>query len=69
MLNSKHIRLYVARKERDIFQKDVAKMLGIHPQSYYEKERGRSDFTLREARMLAKIFDCTLNDLFGEDAS
>ena len=69
MLNKKHMRLYVARKERDIYQKDIAKQLGMHPQTYYEKESARKDFTLKEAQMLAKIFDCTLNDLFGEEVS
>ncbi|WP_346207654.1 helix-turn-helix domain-containing protein [Caldifermentibacillus hisashii] len=57
-------KLYVARRERNLYQKDVAKKLGIHLQTYHEKESGKRDFTLREARMLAKIFDCTLNDLF-----
>jgi putative transcriptional regulator len=57
-------KLYVARRERNLKQKDVAKKLGIHPQTYHEKERGKKDFTLSEAKMLAQIFNCTLNDLF-----
>lgn len=68
-MKNKHMRLYVARRERDIYQKDVAKQLGMHPQTYYTKESGGKDFTLTEAIMLAKIFDCTLNDLFGEEVS
>ncbi|WP_281250328.1 helix-turn-helix transcriptional regulator [Virgibacillus siamensis] len=68
-MRDKHIKLYVARRERGLYQKDIARQLAMHPQSYYEKESGRKDFTLREAKMLAKIFNCTLNDLFGEDAS
>lgn len=40
-------------------------MLGIHKQSYYLKENGKREFTISEAKKLAKIFDCTLDDLFG----
>lgn len=59
-----HHKLYVARRERNAYQKDIAKKLGIHPQTYHEKESGKSEFTLSEAKRLAEIFDCTLNDLF-----
>ncbi|ALX50431.1 helix-turn-helix transcriptional regulator [Lentibacillus amyloliquefaciens] len=64
---TKNINLYIARREHDIYQKDIANKLGIHPQTYHEKERGKKDFTLTEARMLAQIFECTLNDLFQEE--
>jgi putative transcriptional regulator len=57
-------KLYIMRREHDYYQKDIAKKLGIHPQTYYEKESGRKQFTIREGLMLAKIFGCTLNDLF-----
>lgn len=62
---SKNINLYVARRERNLYQKEVAKMIGLHPQTYHEKEIGKKDFTLSEAKMLTQVFDCTLNDLFG----
>ena len=42
-------------------------MLGIHKQSYYLKENGKREFTISEAKKLAKIFDCTLDELFGEE--
>lgn len=56
--------LYIARRERNLYQKDIAKKLGIHPQTYQEKESGKSEFTIREGKQLAKIFNSTLNDLF-----
>jgi len=62
----KNIKLYVARRERGLYQKDVAKRIGLHPQTYHEKEVGKTEFTIREALLLCKLFDCTLNDLFGE---
>lgn len=61
-----HTQLYVIRRENRLKQKDVAKRIGIHPQSYHLKESGKREFTISEARKLAKIFNCTLDDLFGE---
>lgn len=57
--------LYVARRESGMKQKEVAELLGIHHQSYCNKEKGHTDFTIRQGLMLTKIFDKTLNDLFG----
>lgn len=45
-------------------QVEVARMLNISNATYSLKENGKADFTLSEAIKLAKIFDCTLNDLF-----
>ena len=56
--------LYIKRREKRLKQKDVAKKIGIHPQSYHLKETGKRQFTIQEGLMLAKVFDCTLNDLF-----
>lgn len=60
--------LYIKRKESGLYQKDIAKKLGIHKQSYSRKERGEQDFTIQEGIMLAKLFNCTLDDLFGSVA-
>lgn len=62
----KNINLYVARKENDMYQKDVAKKIGINSHTYYLKESGKSDFTITEANMLAQVFGKSLDDLFGE---
>ena len=59
--------LYIKRKEKRLKQKEVAEMLGIHKQSYYLKENGKREFTISEAKKLAKIFDCTLDELFGKE--
>lgn len=59
--------LYIKRKENKLYQKEVAKKIGIHEQTYSRKEKGQLEFTITEGRMLAKIFDCTLDDLFGGD--
>lgn len=59
--------LYVARREHKLKQSDLAKKLHISKQTYYRKENGITEFTQKEMLKLAKIFNCTLDDLFGED--
>lgn len=61
--------LYIARKERRLTQKETAKKIGIHPQSYHLKESGKREFTLSEAIKLAEIFECSLDELFRKDVS
>ncbi|WP_017470661.1 helix-turn-helix transcriptional regulator [Amphibacillus jilinensis] len=63
-----NLTLFVARRERKLKQVDLAEKLGISKQSYYRKENGLSDFTQTEMVRLAKIFGCTLNDLFWKEA-
>ncbi|WP_339179297.1 helix-turn-helix transcriptional regulator [Oceanobacillus sp. FSL W7-1293] len=65
---STNTRLFIARREHQLKQSDVAKKLNISPQTYYRKEKGISEFSQREMIMLAKIFKCTLNELFWEEA-
>lgn len=57
--------LFVARRERKMKQKDVAKIIGIHPQSYHLKESGKREFTITEAKRLAKLFNASLDELFN----
>lgn len=57
--------VYIKRKENNLKQIDVARMLSIHKQSYYMKEKGKRDFTITEAKRLARIYRCTLDELFN----
>lgn len=59
--------VYIARRERGLKQKDVAKALLINKQTYHLKETGKSEFTIREGKRLARFYNCTLNDLFEDD--
>ncbi|GEM01219.1 putative transcriptional regulator [Halolactibacillus halophilus] len=59
-------KLFVARRENRLKQSDVAKKLHISKQTYYKKEKGINCFTQKEMVQLARIFNCTLNDLFWE---
>lgn len=49
-------------------QYELAQKIDINKQTYYLKEKGKSDFTIQEGLRLAKIFNCTLNDLFEDEA-
>ncbi|MEC0282296.1 helix-turn-helix transcriptional regulator [Terribacillus saccharophilus] len=61
-------KLYVVRREKGLKQKEVANLLGIHPQTYHLKEKGKEHFTIPEALMVARIMGVTLNDLFWESS-
>ena len=61
-----HHNLYVARKENELKQKEVAKRLMIHSVTYSRKERGELDFTLKEAFVLAELFETTVEQLFSK---
>lgn len=56
--------VYIKRKEHRLRQADIAKKLGISTQSYYLKETGKRDFTMTEAKRMALIYGCTLDELF-----
>ena len=62
----KHIKLYVKRMENGYFQKDLARKLGLHQQTYHKKEVGKREFTITEGLKLCEIFDCKLDYLFGK---
>ncbi|MEH7150054.1 transcriptional regulator [Bacillus thuringiensis] len=58
--------LFIARKERRMMQKDVGKVVNMHKNTYYLKESGKRDFTLKEAQKLAKYFKTTVDELFAQ---
>ncbi|WP_195536863.1 helix-turn-helix transcriptional regulator [Bacillus paralicheniformis] len=58
--------LFIARKEKRKSQRDIAKVLNIHAQSYHLKESGKREFTVSEAVKLAQYFNTSLDNLFGK---
>ncbi|MBJ8024623.1 helix-turn-helix transcriptional regulator [Bacillus cereus] len=61
-----HKNLYIARKERRMTQEKAANLIHTSPRTYFAKEHGKSDFTLKEAQKLAKYFKTTVDELFEE---
>lgn len=64
-VNMEH-QVYIARKERRLTQKETAKRIGICEKTYQLKENGKREFSISEARKLARIFNTSLDELFGD---
>lgn len=58
--------LFIARRERRMTQENTGKLINISKQSYHLKESGKRDFSLTEAKTLAKYFKKTIDDLFKQ---
>lgn len=61
-----HHLLYIARREKRLKQTEVARKLNMHSATYSKKERNELDFTLREAFILAELFETTVDELFSK---
>jgi|SRR5699024_6337829 len=59
--------VYIARKENKLKQEDVAKIIGRSEQYYRQRENGEREFTIKEGKILADFYGCTLNDLFHDE--
>ncbi len=55
----------IKRRENKLHQADVAKMIGRSEQYYRERENGKREFTIKEGKILAGIYNCTLDELFN----
>ena len=55
------------RVSRDLRQEDLAKILGISLNSYNNKENGKRDFSLKEAKSLAELFGYSIEEIFFKD--
>lgn len=60
--------LYIARKKRKESATQLAKALNITRQAYAKKEQGLTQFTLQEARHIAKRYDTSIDYLFKESS-
>ena len=56
--------LFIARKEQRMTQEAIANLIHISPRTYFAKEHGKRDFTIKEAQKLAKYFKTTVDELF-----
>ena len=54
------------RAEHNYTQKDMAEKLGLTPQSFYQKETGKREFTASEVFELCKIFNVQPSIFFDE---
>ncbi|MED1302977.1 transcriptional regulator [[Bacillus thuringiensis] serovar konkukian] len=61
-----HKNLFIARKEQRLTQEKAANLIHISPRTYFAKEHGKRDFTLKEAQKLANYFQTTVDELFAK---
>ena len=57
------------RLERKWTQADLAKALGVSRQTVISIERGRFDPSLPLAMLIARTFECSIEDVFKADDS
>ncbi|MCH4984908.1 helix-turn-helix transcriptional regulator [Macrococcoides goetzii] len=64
----KHYKLWIARMEKNMSQREVVKRIGISQGRYGLKESKKASFTLEECQKLAKLFDMTIDELFNSES-
>lgn len=60
-------KLKAFRNFKELTQEDTAKLLGISPHTYFNKETGKSAFTIDEAKKLTDILGVTVDEIFFND--
>ncbi|HAE89980.1 MULTISPECIES: helix-turn-helix transcriptional regulator [Idiomarina] len=60
-------RLKVLRAERNWTQNDLAQALSVSRQTINAIETGKFDPSLPLAFKIAKVFQCTIEDIFSDD--
>lgn len=58
------LKLRGKRVEHGYNQVQMAEKLGITQNSYSQKELGKKEFTLREIKIIIKLFNCKFEDIF-----
>lgn len=59
------VRIRNLREDRDLYQKDIAKLLGISQQYYSEYENGKRTIPLLHLITLAKFYNVSIDYLVG----
>ncbi|MBO3444840.1 helix-turn-helix transcriptional regulator [Clostridium sp. CCUG 7971] len=57
-------KLKAARELKNVKQSEVAEFLEISPNTYWNKENGKTEFTISEAKKLSEYFDISVMELF-----
>ena len=57
-------RLHALRKERNMQQAELAKLVGVRRETIGNLENGRYNPSLKLAMDIAKVFDTTVEDIF-----
>ena len=61
----KFVRIRNLREDKDLYQKDIAEVLGISQQYYSEYENGKRTITISHLITLAKYYNVSIDYLVG----
>lgn len=56
--------LKILRELKNMQQSDVAKKLNISTHTYHNKETGKTEFTISEAKKISELFSLSIEDIF-----
>ena len=65
MLGGEKMKIKEYRTLKGYTQREIAKMLGIKQNTYSDKERGKTKFTIDEVKLIKELFEVTYDDLLS----
>ena len=65
MLGGEEMKIKEYRTIKGYTQREMAELLGIKQNTYSDKERGKSKFTIDEVKFIKELFEVTYDDLLS----
>ena len=65
MLGGEEMKIKEYRIVKGYTQREIATMLGIKQNTYSDKERGKTKFTIDEVKFIKELFEVTYDDLLS----
>ena len=65
MLGGEVMKVKEYRTIKGYTQREIATVLGIKQNTYSDKERGKSKFTIDEVKFIKELFEVTYDDLLS----
>ena len=65
MLGGEEMKIKEYRIVKGYTQREIAELLGIKQNTYSDKERGKTKFTIDEVKFIKELFNVTYDDLLS----
>ena len=65
MLGGEEMKIKEYRMVKGYTQREIAELLGIKQNTYSDKERGKTKFTIDEVKFIKELFEVTYDDLLS----
>ena len=65
MLGGEEMKIKEYRMVKGYTQREIAELLGIKQNTYSDKERGKTKFTIDEVKLIKELFKVTYDDLLS----